>query len=199
MTHPDHDHCGGLVDIAAYLPVRELWIGPGWEAKGCAGELMSLPGVRIRFLSTGSRARVGRWRLTALHPDPGEHRGTNERSLVLRAEVLGRSVLLTGDIEAWAESRVVSCCERQARVDILKVAHHGSTTSSTESFLDAVSPRLALISAGVNNIYRHPAPAVVERLRAHGVHVLRTDRDGMALLRFGADGLTHLELPGVPR
>jgi len=199
MTHPDHDHCGGLVDIAAYLPVRELWIGPGWEPKGCAGQLMSLPGVRVRYLWKRSRAQVGRWHLTALHPEADEHRGTNERSLVLRAEANGRSALLTGDVEAWAESRILACCERQAKVDVLKVAHHGSRTSSTESFLASVSPRLALISAGVNNFYHHPSPVILDRLDARSIHVLRTNRDGMVLLRFAADGLTHLELPGAPR
>jgi competence protein ComEC len=199
MTHPDRDHCAGLVDIAAYLPVREVWMGPGWEPSGCAGQLMSLPGIRLQLLWRGRRARVGRWRLTVLHPEADESRGVNQRSLVLRAETLGRSVLLTGDMESWAESRVLDCCAPQAHADILKVAHHGSKTSSTESFLDTVSPRLALISAGVNNLYHHPSPSVVERLREHGAHVLRTDRDGMVLLRFRADGRTHLELPGGPR
>jgi competence protein ComEC len=142
---------------------------------------------------------VGRWQLTVLHPERAESRGTNERSLVLRAEVLGRSVLLTGDMESWAESRLLDCCERQLHVDILKVAHHGSKTSSTESFLDAVSPHLALISAGVKNLYHHPSPIVLDRLREHGARVLRTDRNGMVLLRFQADGRTHLELPGEPR
>jgi len=199
MTHPDHDHCGGLVDIAAYLPIGEVWMGPGWEATGCAGQLMSLPGVPVRLLWRGRRAHVGRWQVTVLHPERNESRGTNERSLVLRAEVLGRSVLLTGDMESWAESRLLDCCGPQLHVDVLKVAHHGSKTSSTESFLDAVSPHLALISAGINNLYHHPSAIVLDRLSEHGARVLRTDRNGMVLLRFQADGRTHLELPGEPR
>jgi competence protein ComEC len=160
---------------------------------------MNLPGTRVRLLWTGQRAAVGRWKLTALHPDLDERRGTNERSLVLRAEVFGRSVLLTGDMESWAERRVLSCCADRAHADILKVAHHGSKTSSTEAFLDAVAPRLALISVGRRNVYHHPSEAVLERLQAHGVRFLRTDRDGMALLQFRPDGRTHLELPGAPR
>jgi competence protein ComEC len=160
---------------------------------------MNLPGSRLRLLWRGRQARVGRWRLTALHPEVDESRGLNDRSLVLRAEVFGRSVLLTGDMESGAESRVLDCCEKQARVDVLKVAHHGSKTSSTESFLDAVAPRLALISAGVRNLYHHPSPTVLDRLRRHGARILRTDRDGLVLLRFSADGRTHLELPGEPR
>jgi competence protein ComEC len=198
MTHPDRDHCGGLVDLAGYLAVEEVWMSPGWEPEGCAGRLLALPGIRPRSLWAGKRLALGRWRLTVLHPERDERRGVNERSLVLLAEALGRRALLTGDIESWAEMRLLSCCERRLRVDFLKVAHHGSKTSSTESFLAAAAPRLALVSAGVNNIYHHPSPLVVERLEEHGARVLRTDRDGMILLRLSA-GQTRIELPGAPR
>jgi competence protein ComEC len=199
MTHPDHDHCGGLVDIAAYLSIGEVWMGPGWKDQGCAGRLASLPGIPVRRLWAGKEAAVGRWRLRVLHPDPDEDRGTNERSLVIRAEALGRSVLLTGDVESWAEMRLLSCCEKEVRVDFLKVAHHGSYTSSTGSFLEAARPRLALISAGVDNLYHHPAPVILDRLAERSIPVLRTDRDGLILLRLEEDGRTEIELPGAPR
>ncbi len=199
MTHPDYDHCGGLVDIAAYLPVREVWMGAGWEPKGCADALMHLPGARTRLLWAGEEAAVGRWRLRVLHPEADERRGTNERSLVIRAEVFGRSALLTGDIESWAEFRLLSCCEWDVRVDLLKVAHHGSKTSSTASFLDAAHPRLALVSAGVRNIYHHPSETVLERFAERGIPLLRTDRDGMVLVRVEEDGRWRIETPGAPR
>lgn len=198
MTHPDQDHCGGLVDIAAYLPVREVWMGPGWEPEGCAGKLTALPGARVRIVSAGEKAAVGRWNLRILHPDRDEDRGTNERSLVIRAVALGRSFLLTGDIESWAEMRLLSCCEEEVQVDVLKVAHHGSKTSSTESFLDAAKPRLALVSAGVKNLYRHPSPVILDRLSERGIRVLRTDRDGLILFRL-LEGRMRIELPGAPR
>lgn len=198
MSHPDADHCAGLADIAAYLPVKEVWMGPGWDASGCAGRLAALPGTRTRFLWAGKRARVGRWRLTVLHPEREEQRGENERSLVLLAEAHGRRILLTGDIESWAEARLLSCCGQELRTDLLKVAHHGSKTSSTQPFLAAARPRLALISAGVNNLYHHPSPVVLDRLAEHGARVLRTDRDGMILVRLSERGM-RIELPGSPR
>lgn len=200
LTHPDLDHCGGLVDVSAYLPVDEVWMAPGWDPESCAGRLMSLPGTRTRFLAKGSRVSAGRWRLKVLHPeadDPSHE--TNERSLVLLAEVHGRRVLLTGDIESWAEHRLADCCARDLRVDVLKVAHHGSRTSSTETFLEAAKPRLALISVGLRNLYHHPAPEVVERLQAHGARVLRTDRSGEVVVRFEEDGRMGIETPGAPR
>jgi competence protein ComEC len=79
------------------------------------------------------------------------------------------------------------------------VAHHGSRNSSEEEFLDAVRPRLALISAGPRNLYHHLSPAVLERLADRGIPILRTDRDGLVLVRFSRDGRMRLDLPGVPR
>ena len=198
MTHPDRDHCGGLVDIAAYLPVHEVWMGPGWEPEGCAGNLATLPGARVRIVWAGETGSVGKWSLRVLHPARDEDRGTNERSLVIRAEAEGRSFLLTGDIESWAEMRLLSCCGQEVQVDVLKVAHHGSKTSSTESFLDTAHPRLALVSAGVNNLYHHPSPVILDRLAERGIRVLRTDRDGLILIRL-SEGRTGIELPGAPR
>jgi competence protein ComEC len=198
MTHPDNDHCGGLVDIAAYLPVREVWMAPGWDRQGCAGKLLDLPGVRPRFLWRGQRRAVGRWRLTALHPAADDDGPVNERSLVLLAEANGRQALLTGDIEKGAERELADCCARDLRADLLKVAHHGSRTSSTEDFLDAVAPRLALISVGVDNVYHHPSPEVVERLGERS-RVLRTDRAGEIVVRFGRDRRLRIEMPGEPK
>jgi competence protein ComEC len=199
MTHPDGDHCSGLVDIAAYLPVREVWMAPGWDPESCAGRLLKLPGVKPRFLSRGQKASLGRWRLTALHPEADDVHPVNERSLVLLAEVRGRRVLLTGDIESWAEHDLADCCAPALRADLLKVAHHGSRTSSTETFLEAVEPRLALISVGINNLYHHPSPEVVERLEQHHARVLRTDRTGEVAVWFGKSGRMRIETPGAPR
>jgi competence protein ComEC len=199
MTHPDRDHCQGLVDISAYLRVKETWTAPGWEMEGCAGKLLSLPGVRHRFLARGQRLRLGRWNLTVLHPLADGDRAANERSLVLRAEVHGRRALLTGDIERRSEHELADCCSESLRTDVLKVAHHGSRTSSTPTFLDAATPRLALISSGVRNIYHHPSPEVVERLEEGGARILRTDRSGEILLAFGKDGKIRIATPGAPK
>jgi competence protein ComEC len=199
MTHPDEDHCSGLADIGAFLPVDEVWMAPGWERTGCTERLLSLPGTRLRLLSRGDRLKLGRWRLTALHPEADDHHPVNERSLVLMAGVHGRRVLLTGDVETWAEHDLADVFGLHLRADLLKVAHHGSRTSSTETFLDAVSPRLALISAGIRNLYHHPSPEVVDRLQDHGARLLRTDRAGEILVRFEEDGRMRIETPGVPR
>lgn len=199
LTHADIDHCRGLVEIASYLPVREVWSTSG-EAAPCVVDLVTLPGARWRPLWAGMRRTVGGWRLDVLHPAPGERLEGNDGSLVMRARARGVGVLLTGDVETPTERallRDVGATGLEAA--ILKVAHHGSSTSTGAELLVAVGPRLALISAGPDNRYGHPAPSVLARLRRAGVRVLRTDRDGLVRLRIDRRGGLHVSLPGSPR
>lgn len=206
LTHPDRDHCGGLVEVASYLAVGEVLTGPAPpepEGRGCDAELRTVPGARHRPVTAGELLAVGRWRLRVLHPragEPGRRReGDNDASVVVRAEVFGRSLLLTGDAEAAAERDLVARYGEGLDADVLKVAHHGSRSLSAERFLARATPALALVSAGARNPYGHPAPEVLGRLRAHGARVLRTDRDGMVVLRFHQDGRWTLRLPGSPK
>jgi competence protein ComEC len=90
---------------------------------------------------------------------------------------------MTGDAEAGEEEWMLARDAPALRADVLKVGHHGSSTSSTPAFLDAVQPKLALISVGAENTYGHPSPAVVRSLVARGVQVLRTDHVGTVVVR----------------
>ena len=166
MSHPDHDHCGGLVDIAAYLPVREVWMAPGWDPAGCAGSLLALPGVRTRFLWRGKGHH-----LRALAPPraASRRRTTSTRSTSARSSSSPRcaaGVRCSPATSRAGPSTTSPAAARGAQADLLKVAHHGSRTSSTPAFLAAVAPRLALISVGLDNRYHHPSPEVVARLSA---------------------------------
>jgi competence protein ComEC len=200
LTHPDSDHCRGLVDLAAYLPVAEVWASPGWAPRPCLIDLLTLPGVRWRPLWEGAAPRVGRWRLAVLHPEAGARHQGNDRSLVLAAAAYGFRVLLTGDIELPGERALLSRYPaRSLSADLLKVAHHGSRSSSGEEFLDVVSPRMAWISAGTTNRYGHPAAEVLQRLGRRGVRVMRTDREGLVLLQIAPTGRIRIERPGSPK
>ena len=199
LTHPDGDHCSGLVDVTRYLPVREVWMGPGWNGAPCAGALLGAAAGRWRVLWQGETATLGRWQLEVLHPTPGSRRGRNDRSLVLAARFGRHRVLLSGDVESATERHLLRRPAADLAASVLKVAHHGSRSSTTAAFLRAVSPRLALISSGPGNPYGHPHPRVLERLQSSGIRVMRTDRSGMVRLNLRASGKLSIALPGAPR
>ena len=141
--------------------------------------------VLERF-GAGQRFTAAGLSFDVLHPGDASYPRARENngSLVLRVTLAGRSVLLSGDIEALAESDLVSS-DRNLSADVLKVPHHGSRTSTTPAFLARVTPRLGLIGVGRRNHFGHPAADVVDRLAAAGVRTFRTDRDGEVVLLFG--------------
>jgi len=102
----------------------------------------------------------------------------NNDSLVLRLKYRNKTLLLPGDAEKQVEHAILEENRADLHADVLKVGHHGSKNSTTQEFLDAVAPRVAIISSGEDNPYGHPSPELLERLQASGARVLRTDRDG---------------------
>ncbi|UQX54365.1 MBL fold metallo-hydrolase [Cytobacillus pseudoceanisediminis] len=121
--------------------------------------------------------------------------GKNDSSIVLFAKVGGLNWLFTGDLEETGESQLIKAYPN-LKIDVLKIAHHGSKTSTTESFLAAVKPRIAVISAGRNNRYGHPHNDVTGRLKDINVHVLRTDKQGAVNYVFkGNSGTFSVQHP----
>jgi len=187
LTHPDADHVGGLA--AVLRRYRVAWVlDPGAEHPTAeAAEYEAAVAAEVAAGATRVRATAG-LRLVlddaagveavALWPPdepPGDEASVNDRSVVLRL-VHGRTAfLLTGDIEAGVEERLVADGVPLA-ADVLKVAHHGSDTSSTPAFVAAVRPALAVISAGAGNAFGHPTAGTLERLAAAAIR--RTDREG---------------------
>jgi competence protein ComEC len=188
LTHPHPDHARGLLAVLASLPVervvlprsapRNLFLDEFEEAAARRGLTLERFGAGERFTAAGLSFDV-------LHPGDGPYPRARENSgsLVLRVALAGRAAILTGDIEGLAESDLVAG-GRVLAADVLKVPHHGSRTSTTAAFLSRVSPRLGLIGVGRRNHFGHPAPEVMERLRAAGVRTFRTDRDGEVSLVF---------------
>lgn len=197
VTHPDLDHCGGLVDVAAFLPIGEIWAPESAAASDCVRRLRALSGATLRALTAGDRAQVGGLRFAVLSPQRGRHFADNDLSLVLAVEAEGRRLLLTGDIERTAEALLVGTYGTQLRCDLLQVPHHGGARSSSAELLSAAAPRIAWIAAGTGNRFGHPARSVLERLRHPGRLVLRTDRHGELVARWGRNSPLRLELPGT--
>ena len=187
-THGDNDHVGGFVEL-----VRNMRVGAAWQAPGEQGAFtpaMREAAVPVRRLSAGTRIEVDGVAIEVLSAGGVGNNG----SLVLRLRFGRRSFLLTGDIEREAEQELVRRGV-DLRADVLKVAHHGSRTSTTAEFLDRTAASVAVISAGAGNSFGHPHEEVVERLRQRGLRILETSRHGAVTISTDGDDL-RVELFG---
>ncbi len=183
VTHGDADHIGGTEAIIRDFRPSEVWIGVPVNHDKAEARLITAAaraGVPWRYVQRGDRLRVGDVELRALHPplpDWERQRVRNDDSIVLDLRLGDVAVLLTGDISRAVEQELLPALDLPATV-VLKAAHHGSQTSSSAPWLDALRPALVLISAGRGNTFGHPAPAVLDRYRERGTAIFRTDIDG---------------------
>ncbi len=176
VSNGDQDHAGGVETVLAALPVGDLLSGePERQARArpcLAGERWEWDGVRFEVL----------------HPSPDEHyRRANDRSCVVRVSNRHWSLLLPGDIEAEGERHLLATAQGMARASILVAPHHGSATSSSPSFVQAVAPEWVLFSTGFRNHYGFPRPAVVARWRHSGARLADTAETGAVSFRLPAD------------
>lgn len=190
ITHADLDHRGGAPAVLDTFPCRELWLPRGALRDPSFRALIahaSALGVRARERGAGDAPLVrGALRVAPLWPPRElEPLGDNDRSLVLRVELPGVRALLLGDLEARGEGALLAS-GADLRADVVKLAHHGSRSSSTSALLRAASPRLAIASAPLGGRFGWPHPEVRERLVASGIPLAWTGRDGALLV--GARG-----------
>ncbi len=182
LTHPQEDHLGGLIDALRRYDVRQVVASP-YQANSAGYHewraLIDDQQIGYHEATAGDAIDLGDGAtLRVLGPDGGmlSTNDANNESLVLKLTWRDVSFLLTGDIEVEAENELLRS-GADLHSTVLKVAHHGSATSSSASFVQAVGPRLAVVSVGARNPYGHPSPSVVQRLDKDSL-VLRTDQHG---------------------
>ena len=190
LTHAHADHMGGMAAVLANFHPRELWLGvdsPSPELQTLLREAKFLK-IPVILHKAGDNLEVGGAKLAVLAPprDAEAHASRpNDESLVIKISYGATSALLEGDAEKKTEKQVAL---EDPEADLLKVAHHGSSTSTIPELLAAVHPRFAVISVGARNVYGHPRQEVLDRLAAAHILTYRTDMDGA--VTFYLDGKT---------
>lgn len=182
ISHPDDDHCGGLPAVLQTVPADAVVESPVGES---ISGMTALPqAVPLRRAAVGERYAYGAMTFEVLGPLQ-DYAESNNDSTVFRLQYDGFTMLFCGDMEARAE-RDLLASGAALRADVLKVAHHGSDTSTSAALLEAVQPRYAVISSGEDRSML-PRNAVLQRLHTAGAEIFRTDTDG-AVVFSAADG-----------
>lgn len=198
-THPHADHIGGLIDVFKEFKVHRI-IDAGephttvtFDDYLTEIEKQVEAGHAIYEIPEGQVLTMGALILTVLGPE-GDLGSLNDNSVVCRVDFGDISFLFTGDAEAAAEESLLRRGV-SLKADLFKVGHHGSRTSTTQAFLDAVSPAYAVIMAGEGNRYGHPHEEVLARLISAGVNIFRTDVHGTVVFVSDGKALTPSEAP----
>ena len=197
LTHPERDHLAGLLEVLEKYKVENiLWTGverdtteyEEWQ------KLIKKEGAKIYIVPSVQKITMEKDILmNFLYPSENlagkELENSNDTSIVSHLVFGKNSFLFTGDISKSVEEKLIirenSCLDS----DVLKVAHHGSKTSSSEEFIAKVSPEIAVISVGKSNSYGHPHQEVLETLKKYGIKILRTDQNGD--IKIISDGITY--------
>ncbi len=193
ISHFDTDHVGGIIALAEKLKVKNIIIGiQSTNSKNLEKllEIVNNKKINLIIVSKGDRINIDQTTyIDILWPNnkkiilPNE---LNNNSIVCKINLFEKSILFTGDIEEIAEKEIVEEYKKTnlLKADILKVAHHGSITSSTKIFLNEVSPKIALIGVGENNKFNHPSEEIIRRLEENKCKIYRTDEDGEVQLKI---------------
>lgn len=194
-THAHADHMSGLVDVVRNLDVGQAVVGHAPTAEAEFEQFrnaVARRNVPFSMLKAGEHFDIDGVGIDVLWPRPAQGppvTSGNDDSIVLRLVYGSISIMLAGDIERNAEDSLVAAGVN-LKADVLKVPHHGSRTSSTEAFVDAVNPGYAVISVGERSRFGHPHASVVERYKARGAKLLQTGRDGMVTVETEGTALS---------
>ncbi len=194
LSHAHADHTGGLPAIVRNFHPDELWVSPHFPPlKRLFPNLDATP-AKIRTLRAGDAFAMGSLQVRVLAPQPAalpDSKSVNDESLVLQAAYGSTSVLLEGDAEGPEEQAMLT--ESSLQSTVLKVGHHGSTSSTIPDFLTRIAPQWAVISCGLHNRYGHPRPEILRELENARVRTVSTDLTGAVCLKLDSRSVTQEE------
>jgi competence protein ComEC len=191
-THPHSDHIGGMCSVIDYCKIGRILMPDMAAQSAVYNKLMDAihtHDIPVTEAYAGYDFSFGSARCTVVSPNAEADKDANNESVVIFLDFNQSEFLFTGDMEEWAEDAVLDG-HYYIDADVLKVAHHGSSTGSSEAFLDAVTPQYAVISCGQGNEYGHPHQETLERLAEAGASIYRTDQEGDVLILTDGQTIT---------
>lgn len=183
-THPHEDHIGGMPNVMQNFTVKQLYMPTKTTTTKIFQSMVETAqarGVAVTPAKAGDQFTVGDAVLNVLFPDQ-EYSDLNNNSVTVQVALGGKTILFTGDNEEPSEQKLLERFGASLKSDVFQAGHHGSNTSNTQTFLEAVSPSIVVISCGKDNSYGHPHEEVLEQFRQIGATVYRTDQDGTVVL-----------------
>ena len=188
ISHFDADHCQGFIYLLNNIKIKNIIVSKQYELTNNFEEIIGIAKkkkINILKVEEGDILHVDKYtKAQILHPSYGLHEDINENSIVMKLICFKKSLLFTGDISEDIEKELAEKYSSILKSDILKVAHHGSKTSSSEEFIQVVAPKIALIGVGKNNKFGHPNNAVIKRLENINSKIYRTDLNGEIILKI---------------
>lgn len=200
-THPHDDHMGGMYDVITNFEIGkiimpEVEVGKvttNWYVK--LMQEIKQGAYELEYAKLGAVYDLGEASFKIIGPIETDEINLNNYSIVLKVTFGDMDVIMTGDAETKVEKAIIESGETLG-AEILKVGHHGSDTSSSDEFLDAVSPLYALISAKVGNKYEHPIKSTMQKLEKRKIEVYRTDENGTVVATITANDVKFSTAPG---
>lgn len=200
-THPHDDHMGGMYDVITNFEIGkiimpEVEVGKvttNWYVK--LMQEIKQGAYELEYAKLGAVYDLGEASFKIIGPIETDESNLNNYSIVLKVTFGDMDVIMTGDAETKVEKAIIESGETLG-AEILKVGHHGSDTSSSDEFLDAVSPLYALISAKVGNKYEHPIKSTMQKLEKRKIEVYRTDENGTVVATITANDVKFSTAPG---
>lgn len=199
ISHFDTDHCGGILTIMEKVKVKNIIISEQAEHSENYErfkKLMIHKKIRLIEVKKGDKIKIGRYsEFKILFPTSRllSENPLNNNSIVAQFNYNNFKMLFTGDIEKLAEQQILKAEKAEIRADILKVAHHGSKTSSIPEFIKAVRPKIALIGVGKNNTFGHPNQQTIKNLENIKCRIYRTDLQGEIIIKIDQKGRMNVK------
>lgn len=196
LTHPHDDHIGCAEFLISEIPVNYIVLSDvsprddeNAECYKIIKDYATENKIDVYYATEGMVINIGNFELTVLMSDK-EATDENDSSVIIMAKNQDTKFLFTGDAETVAENKLLNN-GINLDCDVLKVGHHGSDSSSSVNFLNACSPKYAVVSVGKDNIYSHPSDKVIKRLQDMNINVFRTDKNGDIIFKFNENGLIY--------